>query len=149
MTVEALENKLNEARTIAFRCNDTFKGMYKSGREDRFGKLIEIHAKGETFLIRNDKETNSTGDIYYRVNNADSLFFEGMVLINSIARAIEDGIIEVIEDYKKPEITVYSIKELEIKTLWNYCFKNGKKVDWMNKYTVKDERDEHNKHIGF
>ena len=117
MTVEALENKLNEARTIAFRCNDTFIGMYKAERGQRFGKRAEIHAKGETFLIRNDKETSSTGDVYYRINDTDSLFFEGMVLINSIARAVEDGIIEVIEDYKKPEITVYSIDELETKTL--------------------------------
>ena len=30
MTVEALENKLNEVGTIAFRCNDTFTGMYKT-----------------------------------------------------------------------------------------------------------------------
>lgn len=117
MTVEALENKLNEVGTLAFRCNDTFIGMYKEERNNRFGKRVEIHAKGETFLIRNDKETNSTGDVYYRINDTDSLFFEGMVLINSIARAVEDGIIEVIDDYKKPEITVYSIEELETKAL--------------------------------
>lgn len=117
MTVEVLENKLNEVGTIAFRCNDTFVGMYKAERGQRFGKRVEIHAKGEKFLIRNDKETNSTGDVYYRINETDSLFFEGMVLINSIVRAVEDGIIEVIEDYKKPEITVYSIDELETKAL--------------------------------
>ena len=117
MTVEALENKLNEVGTIAFRCNDTFIGMYKAERKQTFGRHTEIHTKGETFLIRNDKETNSTGDVYYRINNTDSLFFEGMVLINSIVRAVEDGILEVIENYKKPEITVYSIEELETKTL--------------------------------
>ena len=114
MTVEALENKLNEVGTIVFRCNDSFIGMYKAERGQRFGKRVEIHAKGETFLIRNDKETNSTGDVYYRINNTDSLFFEGMVLINSIVRAVEDGILEVIENYKKPEITVYSIDELAV-----------------------------------
>lgn len=117
MTIEALENKLNEVGTIAFRCNDTFIGMYKAERGQRFGKRVEIHAKGETFLIRNDKETNSTGDVYYRINDTDSLFFEGMVLINSIVRAVEGGVLEVIEDYKKPEITVYSIEELETKAL--------------------------------
>ena len=117
MTVEALENKLNEVGTIAFRCNDTLIGMYKAERGQRFGKHVEIHAKDETFLIRNDKEINSTGDVYYRINDTDSLFFEGMVLINSIVRAVEDGIIEVIEDYKKPEITVYNIEELKTKAL--------------------------------
>lgn len=113
MTVEALENKLNELGTIAFRCNDTFIGMYKAEREDRFGKRVEIHEKGETFLLRNDKDINATGDVYYRINDAESMFYEGMVLRGSIIKAIEDGIIEVIEDYKKPEITVYSIEELE------------------------------------
>ena len=75
MTVEALENRLNEVGTIAFRCNNTFIGMYKAERGQRFGKRVEIHEKGETFLIRNDKETNSTGDVYYRINDTDSLFF--------------------------------------------------------------------------
>ena len=117
MTVEALENRLNEVGTIAFHCNDTFIGMYKAERGQRFGKRVEIHAKDETFLIRNDKEINSTGDVYYRINDTDSLFFEGMVLINSIARAVEDGIIEVIEDYKKPEIMVYSIEKLSVKAV--------------------------------
>lgn len=112
MTVEALENKLNEVGTIAFRCNDTFIGMYKAERGQRFGKRAEIHAKGETFLIRNDKEINSTGDKYYRINDADSMFYEGMVLVSSIVRAINDGILEEI-DYEKPEITVYSIEELK------------------------------------
>lgn len=117
MTVEALENKLNEVGTIAFRCNDTFIGMYKAEREQTFGKRTEIHSEGETFLLYNDKNINSTGDVYYRINDAESLFFEGMVLRESIIKAVEYGIIEVIEDYKKPEITVYSIEELETKTL--------------------------------
>lgn len=117
MTVETLENRLNEISTIAFRCNDTFIGMYKAEREQRFGKRVEIHEKGETFLLRNDKTINTIGDVYYRINDTESLFFEGMVLINSIARAVEDGVIEVIEDYKKPEITVYSIDELMVKAL--------------------------------
>lgn len=117
MTAEALENKLNEEGTIAFRCNDTFIGMYKAERDNRFGKRTEIHSSGETFLLCNDKTINVTGDVYYRINDTESLFFEGMVLINSIARAVEDGVLEVMEDYKKPEITVYSIEELETKTL--------------------------------
>lgn len=117
MTVEALENKLNEVGTIAFRCNDTFKGTYKAEREDRFGKYIEIYGKGDTFLLRNDKDVNSTGDRYYRINDAESMFFDGMILISSVARAIEDGILEEI-DYEKPEITVYSLEEvLSIKTV--------------------------------
>ena len=117
MTIEALENRLNEVGTIAFRCNDTFIGMYKAEREQRFGKRVEIHEKSETFLLRNDKTINTTGDVYYRINDTESLFFEGMVLINSIARAVEDGVLEVVEDYKKPEIMVYSIEELETKAL--------------------------------
>lgn len=113
MTVEELENRLNEAGAIAFRCNDTFKGTYKAEREDRFGKYIEIYDKGDTFLLRNDKDINSTGDVYYRMNDAESMFYDGMVLAYSIARAIEDGILEEI-DYEKPEITVYSIDELAV-----------------------------------
>lgn len=117
MTVEALENKLSEVGTIAFRCNDTFIGMYKADREQIFGKRTEIYEKGETFLLCNDKTINITGDVYCRINDTENMFFEGMVLINSIVRAIEDEILEVIEDYKKPEITVYSIEELETKAL--------------------------------
>ena len=117
MTVEALENKLNEVGTLAFRCNDTFIGMYKEERDNRFGKRTEIHLAGETFLLCNDKTINVTGDVYYRMNYVESLFYDGMVLRGSIIKAIEDGVIEVIEDYKKPEITVYSIEELETKTL--------------------------------
>lgn len=117
MTVEALENRLNEEGTIAFRCNDTFIGMYKEERDDRFGKRTEIHLAGETFLLCNDKTINVTGDVYYRMNDAENLFYDGMVLRGSVIKAIEDGIIEVIEDYKKPEIKVYSIEELETKTL--------------------------------
>ena len=113
MTAEALENKLNEEGTIAFRCNDTFIGMYKAERDNRFGKRTEIHSSGETFLLCNDKTINVTGDVYYRMNDVESLFYDGMVLRGSIIKAIEDGVIEVIEDYKKPEITVYSIEELE------------------------------------
>ena len=117
MTVEALENKLNEVGTIAFRCNETFKGMYKEERKQTFGKITEIYEKGETFLLRNDKEINVTGDVYYRINDTESMFFDGMVLIGSIARAIEDGILEEI-DYEKPEITVYSLEEvLPVKTV--------------------------------
>lgn len=112
MTVEALENKLNEVGTLAFRCNDTFIGMYKAEREQTFGKRTEIYEKGETFLLHNDKTINTTGDVYCRINDTESLFFDGMVLINSIVRAIENGVLEVIEDYKKPEITVYSLEEL-------------------------------------
>ena len=89
-----MENKLNELGTIAFRCNDTFVGMYKAEREQRFGKRAEIHSAGETFLLYNDKIINTTGDRYYRVNDVGSLFFEGMVLIGSIARAITEGILE-------------------------------------------------------
>lgn len=91
--------------------------MYKPDREDRFGKLVEIHSEGETFLLHNDKDINSTGDVYYRINDTDSLFFDGMVLINSIARAINKGVLEIIEDYEKPEITVYSINELAVETI--------------------------------
>lgn len=117
MTVEALENKLNEAGTIAFRCNDTFIGMYKADREQTFGKRTEIYEKGETFVLHNDTTINVTGDVYYRINDAESMFFDGMVLISSVARAIEDGILEEI-DYEKPEITVYSLEEvLPIKTV--------------------------------
>lgn len=112
MTVESLENKLNEVGTIAFRCNDTFTGMYKAEREQSFGKRTEIHLAGETFLLCNDKTINITGDKYYRINDVDSMFYEGMVLVSSIVRAICDGILEEI-DYEKPEITVYSINELE------------------------------------
>ena len=111
MTVKALENKLNEEGMLAFRCNDTFVGMYKVEREQRFGKRAEIHSAGETFLLCNDKTINTTGDRYYRVNDVGSLFFEGMVLIGSITRAIAEGILEEIE-YENPEITVYSIDEL-------------------------------------
>jgi hypothetical protein len=110
MTVEALENKLNEVGTLAFRCNDSFKGTYKAEREDRFGRYIEIYDKGEKFLLHNDKDINSTGDVYYRINDLDSLFYAGMVLRGSIVRAIEDGVLEEIDE--KPEITVYSIDEL-------------------------------------
>ena len=117
MTVEVLENKLNEVGTIAFRCNDTFIGMYKEEREQTFGKRTEIYTEGETFLLRNDKKVNVTGDRYYRINDAESMFFDGMVLISSVARAIEYGILVEI-DYEKPEITVYSLKEvLPIKTV--------------------------------
>ena len=70
-----------------------------------------MYEKGETFLLRNDKEVNVTGDRYYRINDAESMFFDGMVLISSVARAIEDGILEEI-DYEKPEITVYSLEEV-------------------------------------
>lgn len=112
MTVETLENKLSEAGTLAFRCNDTFVGMYKAEREQSFGKRTEIYEKGETFLLRNDKTINTTGDVYYRINDTESLFFDGMVLMSSIVRAIENGVLEVIEDYKKPEITVYNLEEL-------------------------------------
>lgn len=112
MTVEALENKLNEEGTLAFRCNGTFVGMYKAEREQRFGKRAEIHSTRETFLLSNDKTINSTGDVYYRINDADSMFYEGMVLVGSIVRAIDEGILEEI-DYEKPEITVYSIEELK------------------------------------
>ena len=111
MTVETLENKLNEIGTIAFRCNDTFIGMYKSEREQTFGKRTEIYSSGETFLLRNDKTINTTGDVYYRINDAESMFFDGMVLVSSIVRAINDGILEEI-DYEKPEITVYSLEEV-------------------------------------
>ena len=117
MTVEALENRLNEIGTLAFRCNDTFIGMYKAERDNRFGKRTEIHSSGETFLLCNDKTINVTGDVYYRMNDVESLFYDGMVLRGSIIKAIEDGVIEVIEDYKKPEITVYSIEELKTKAL--------------------------------
>ena len=117
MTVESLENKLNEVGTIAFRCNDTFIGMYKAEREQTFGKRIEIYEKGETFLLHNDKTINVTGDVYYRMNDVESLFFDGMVLRGSIIKAIEDGIIEVMEDYKKPEIMVYSIEKLSVKAV--------------------------------
>ena len=117
MTVEALENKLNEVGTIAFRCNDTFIGMYKEERKQSFGKLTEIYTEGETFLLRNDKEINTTGDVYYRINDAESMFFDGMVLRGSIIKAIDDGILEEI-DYEKPEITVYSLEEmLPVKTV--------------------------------
>ena len=112
MTVEALENKLNEVGTIAFRCNDTFTGMYKAEREQTFGRHTEIHSAGETFVLHNDKTINTTGDVYYRINDTDSMFYEGMVLISSIVRAINSGILEE-TDYEKPEITVYSIEELE------------------------------------
>ena len=112
MTVESLENKLNEVGTLAFRCNDIFIGMYKAEREQKFGKRTEIHSTGETFILRNDKTTNMTGDKYYRINDADNMFYEGMVLISSIVRAIEDGVLEEIK-YKEPEITVYSIDELK------------------------------------
>lgn len=113
MTVEVLENKLNEVGTLAFRCNDTFIGMYKAEREQSFGRRTEIHSAGETFLLRNDKNIGVSSDVYYRINDVESMFFEGMVLIGSIARAIEDGILEEI-DYEKPEITVYSIDELPV-----------------------------------
>lgn len=117
MTVEVLENKLNEVGTIAFRCNDTFIGMYTEERKQRFGKRTEIYSEGETFLLRNDKEINATDDVYYRINDAESMFFDGMVLINSITRAIEDGVLEEIE-YKKPEVTVYRLDEvLQVKSL--------------------------------
>ena len=117
MTVEALENKLNEAGTLAFRCNDTFVGMYKEERKQTFGKRTEIYTEGETFLLRNDKEINVTGDAYYRINDAESMFFDGMVLIGSIARAIENGVLEEIE-YIKPEVTVYKLEEvLQVKSL--------------------------------
>jgi hypothetical protein len=112
MTVEALENKLNEVGTLVFRCNDSFKGTYKAEREDRFGKYMEIYSKGEKFLLQNDKDINSTGEVYYRINDAESLFYDGMVLAYSIARAIEDGVLEEIDE--KPEVTVYSIEELAV-----------------------------------
>lgn len=111
MTIETLENKLNEVGTIAFYCNDVFIGMYKEEREQTFGKRTEIYTEGETFFLRNDKEINSTGDAYYRINDAKSMFFDGMVLIGSIARGIENGVLEEIE-YIKPEVTVYRLDEV-------------------------------------
>ena len=107
ITVEELEKKLSEVGTIAFHCNESFYAMYKAEREGEFPILEKIHSEDEKFLLNNDKV-----DKYYRISDAESLFYEGMVLINDVIRAIEDGIIEVIEDYKKPEITVYSIEEL-------------------------------------
>ncbi len=112
--IETLEKRLDEVGTIAFRCNKTFSGVYKAERESKLSNYVKIHEKGETFLLRNDKE-----DKYYRINDAESLFFEGMVLINSIIRAINEGVLEEIEGYKKPEITVYSIDELPVMCSWN------------------------------
>ena len=107
ITVEELEKKLSEVGMIAFHCNESFYAMYKAERECNFPVLEKIHSEDEKFLLHNDKV-----DKYYRISDTESLFYEGMVLINDVIRAIEDGIIEVIEDYKKPEITVYSIEEL-------------------------------------
>ena len=54
ITVEALENKLNEVGTIAFRCKKEFYGMYKAERNRTLGNLVKIHSEGEKFLLRND-----------------------------------------------------------------------------------------------
>ncbi len=107
--IETLEKRLNEVSTIAFRCNETFFGIYKAERESKHSKYVKIHEKGEAFLLHNDEENK-----YYRINDAKNLFFEGMVLISSIARAIDEGVLKEIEGYKKPEITVYSIDELPV-----------------------------------
>lgn len=118
MTVEALENKLYEAGIIVFRCNKDFYGMYMSDRDGRLGDRTKIHSEGESFLLCNDKNIGTFGDAYYRINNEKSMFFEGMVLIGSIARAIDKGILEIVEDYKKPKVTVYSLEEvLPVKTV--------------------------------
>lgn len=91
--------------------------MYKAEREDKFANRVKIHSEGEIFIVHNDKNIGAFGDEFYRINDAESLFFDGMVLINSIVRAIEEGVLEEIEDYKKPQITVYSIDELPVKTM--------------------------------
>lgn len=116
ITVEELEEKLNEAGMIAFRCNDVFIGTYKAEREDNSGKYMEIYSAGETFLLCDDKEINTKGDVYYRINDTKGLFYEGMVLRGSIVRGINNGVLEEI-DYEKPEIAVYNIDELSTATI--------------------------------
>lgn len=118
MTVEALEKKLNEKGIIALRCNEDFYGMYMPDRDGKLSERVKIHSEGETFTLCNDKNIGAFGDTFYRMNNTKSMFFEGMVLIGSIARGIENGVLEVIEDYKKLKVTVYSLEEvLPVKSL--------------------------------
>lgn len=112
MKAEVLENKLNEVGIIAFRCNEDFYGMYMPDRDGKLSDRKKIHSEGETFTICNDKNIGAFGDTFYRMNNTKSMFFEGMVLIGSIARGIENGVLEVIEDYKKPKVTVYSLEDV-------------------------------------
>lgn len=118
MTTEALEKRLNEDDAIAFRCNEAFYGVYMAGREDKFAERVKIHSEGETFTLCNDKSIGAFGDVFYRMNDAKSMFFEGMITLGSITRAIKNGVLEIIEDYKKPKVTVYSLDEvLPVKTL--------------------------------
>ena len=118
MTVEALEKKLIEKGVIALRCNKDFYGMYMPDRDGKLSDRKKIHSEGKTFILCNDKNIGAFGDIFYRMNDTKSMFFEGMVLIGSVARAIENGVLEIIEDYKKPKVTVYSLEEvLPVKSL--------------------------------
>ena len=107
--------KLNETDVVAFRCTESFYGGYKAERNDMFADRVEIHLKDEMFILYNDKIKSMWGDTFYRINDAKTLFCEGFVLRNSIIRAIDKGILEEVEDYKKPEVIVYSLEDVLLK----------------------------------
>ena len=107
-----MEKRLREDGIIAFRCNEEFYGVYMAGREDKFAERVKIHSEGKIFTLCDDKNIGVFGDVFYRMNDAKSMFFEGMITMGSIARAIKNGALEIIEDYKKPKVTVYSLDEV-------------------------------------
>lgn len=104
--------KINEKNKIVFRCNEAFYGMYKGERNDMVAKYIEIYHKNEMFIVYNDKIPNRYGEIYYRINDANSFFFDGMVLEGSIIRAIDKGILEEVKDFKFPEAKIYNPEDI-------------------------------------
>lgn len=105
-------NKLNEADKMVFRCAKPFYGMWKEERSGMFAKHIEIYPKNEMFILYNDKTTNNFGEVFYRINDAKSFFYDGMVLASSIVRAIDKGVLEEIKNFKFPEVKVYSLEEV-------------------------------------
>lgn len=105
-------NKIDKVDKIAFRCTEPFYGMWKEERDGMFAEYIEIYPKDEMFILYNDKTTNSFGEVFYRINDAKSFFYDGMVLATSIIRAIDKGVLEEVKDYKEPKVTVYSIEEI-------------------------------------
>lgn len=105
-------NKLDKADKIVFRCTKDFCGMWKEERNGMYAKYIKIYLKDEMFILYNDKTTNISGEDYYRVNDAKSFFYDGMILASSIARAIDKGVLEEVKDFKFPKITVYNLEDV-------------------------------------
>lgn len=101
--------RLNKVDRIVFRCIESFYGMYTAERNDVFAERTMIHSKDEMFILYNDKTTNKFGGVFYRINDIENFFFEGMVLKNSIVRAIDKGILEEVKDFEFPKVKVYSL----------------------------------------